>query len=154
LLEEGVHIRDMRSIVEVVAEHAPRTQDANELTAVTRNALGRAIVEQFYPAGGELQVMSLNHDLEGILMQAMHSSTVSGAGIEPGLADTLLKEAGAAAQRQEQLGLPVVLLVPAQIRVLLSRFLRRAIPQLKVISHSEVPDSRTIKVTSILGAKA
>ncbi len=154
LLEEGVHIRDMRSIVEVVAEHAPRTQDANELTAVTRNALGRAIVEQFYPAGAELQVMSLNPDLEGILMQAMHSSTVSNAGIEPGLADTLLKEASAAAGRQEQLGLPVVLLVPAQIRVLLSRFLRRAIPQLKVISHSEVPDSKTIKVTSILGAKA
>ena len=154
LLEESVHIRDMRTIVETLAEHAPRTQDANELTVVTRNALGRAIVQQFYAAGVELQVMSLNHDLESILMQAVQSSTVSGAGIEPGLADTLLKEAGAAAQRQEQLGLPVVLLVPAQIRVLLSRFLRRAIPQLKVISHSEVPDSRSIKVTSILGGKA
>ncbi|OGT04352.1 MAG: flagellar biosynthesis protein FlhA [Gallionellales bacterium RBG_16_57_15] len=154
LLEESVHIRDMRTIVETLAEHAPRTQDANELTVVTRNALGRAIVQQFYAAGAELQVMSLNHDLESILMQAVQSSTVSGAGIEPGLADTLLKEAGAAAQRQEQLGLPVVLLVPAQIRVLLSRFLRRAIPQLKVISHSEVPDSRSIKVTSILGGKA
>ncbi len=154
LLEESVHIRDMRTIVEILAEHAPRTQDATELTAVTRNALGRAIVQQFYPAGTDLQVMSLNHDLESILMQAVQSSTVSGAGIEPGLADTLLKEAGAAAQRQEQLGLPVVLLVPAQIRVLLSRFLRRAIPQLKVISHSEVPDSRSIKVTSIAGGKA
>ena len=154
LLEESVHIRDMRTIVETLAEHAPRTQDANELTVVTRNALGRAIVQQFYAAGAELQVMSLNHDLESILMQAVQSSTVNGAGIEPGLADTLLKEAGAAAQRQEQLGLPVVLLVPAQIRVLLSRFLRRVIPQLKVISHSEVPDSRSIKVTSILGGKA
>jgi len=154
LLEEGVHIRDMRTIVETLAEHAPRTPDTNELTVVTRNALGRAIVQQFYAAGAELQVMSLNHDLESILMQAVQSSTVSGAGIEPGLADTLLKEAGAAAQRQEQLGLPVVLLVPAQIRVLLSRFLRRAIPQLKVISHSEVPDSRSIKVTSIVGGKA
>jgi len=154
LLEESVHIRDMRTIVETLAEHAPRTQDANELTVVTRNALGRAIVQQFYAAGAELQVMSLNHDLESILMQAVQSSTVNGAGIEPGLADTLLKEAGAAAQRQEQLGLPVVLLVPAQIRVLLSRFLRRAIPQLKVISHSEVPDSKSIKVTSILGGKA
>ncbi|MBI3053272.1 MAG: flagellar biosynthesis protein FlhA [Betaproteobacteria bacterium] len=154
LLEEGVHIRDMRTIVEILAEHAPRTQDTNELTVVTRNALGRAIVQQFYAPGAELQVISLNHDLESILMQAVQSSTVSGAGIDPGLADTLLKEASAAAQRQEQLGLPVVLLVPAQIRVLLSRFLRRAIPQLKVISHSEVPDSKSIKVTSILGGKA
>ena len=154
LLEEGVHIRDMRTIVEILAEHAPRTQDPHELTAVTRNALGRAIVQQFYVAGAELQVMSLNHDLESILMQAVQASAVGGASIEPGLADTLLKEAKAAAQRQEQLGLPVVLLAPAQIRVLLSRFLRRAIPQLKVISHSEVPDSTSIKVTSILGGKA
>ena len=154
LLEEGVHIRDIRTIVETVAEHAPRTQDANELTAVTRVALGRAIVQQFYPAGAELQVMGLNHDLENILMQAMQSTAGSGAGIEPGLADTLIREAGAAAQRQEQLGLPVVLLAPASIRVLLSRFLRRAIPQLKVLSHSEVPDSRIIKVTSILGGRA
>jgi len=154
LLEEDVHIRDMRTIVEILAEHAPRTQDTNELTVVTRNALGRAIVQQFYPAGAGLQGMSLNHNLQRILMQAVQSSTVGGAGIEPGLADTLLKEASAAAQRQEQLGLPVVLLVPAQLRVLLSRFLRRAIPQLKVISHSEVPDSSSIKVTSILGGKA
>ncbi len=154
LLEEGVHIRDMRTIVETLAEHAPRTQDAGELTEVTRVALGRAIVQQFYPAGTELQVMTLNHDLERILMQAVQSSVASSAGIEPGLADTLLKEAGAAARRQEQLGLPAVLLVPAPIRVLLSRFLRRAISQLKVLSHSEVPDSRTIKVTSTLGGKA
>jgi flagellar biosynthesis protein FlhA len=116
--------------------------------------LGRAIIQQFYPSGAELQVMSLNHDLERILLQAVQSSTASGAGIEPGLADTLLTEASAAARHQEQLGLPAVLLVPAQLRVLLSRFLRRAIPQLKVISHSEIADSRTIKVTSILGGKA
>jgi flagellar biosynthesis protein FlhA len=151
LLEESVHIRDMRTIVEILAEHAARTQDASELTAVIRIALGRAIVEQFFPAGAELQVISLHHDLESILMRAVQSSTVSGAGMEPGLADTLLKEAGAAAQRQEQLGLPVVLLVPGPIRVLLSRFLRRAIPQLRVLSHAEVPDSRTIKITSIVG---
>ncbi|MBI2077713.1 MAG: FHIPEP family type III secretion protein, partial [Euryarchaeota archaeon] len=75
LLEEGVHIRDMRTIVEILAEHAPRTQDTNELTVVTRNALGRAIVQQFYAPGAELQVISLNHDLESILMQAVQSST-------------------------------------------------------------------------------
>ena len=151
LLEESVHIRDMRTIVEILAEHAARTQDASELTAVIRIALGRAIVEQFFPAGAELQVISLHHDLESILMRAVQSSTVSGAGMEPGLADTLLREASAAAQRQEQLGLPVVLLIPGPIRVLLSRFLRRAIPQLRVLSHAEVPDSRTIKIISIVG---
>ena len=52
------------------------------------------------------------------------------------------------------MGLPAVLLVPASLRMLLSRFLRRAAPQLKVISHAEVPDAKTIKVTAILGGRA
>ena len=153
LLEENVHIRDMRSIIETLAEHAARTQDAVELTEMTRIALGRAIVEQLFPAGAELQVISLHHDLENVLMQAVQSDKTN-MGIEPGLADTLLREAGIAAQHQEQMGLPVVLLAPGPIRVLLSRFLHRAIPRLSVFSHLEIPDSRTIKVTSILGGKA
>ena len=56
-------------------------------------------------------------------------------------------------QRQEELGLPAVLLVPGQLRWLLSRFLRRAWPALKVLANAEVPESRTIKVTTVIGAK-
>jgi flagellar biosynthesis protein FlhA len=44
--------------------------------------------------------------------------------------------------------------VPAPLRVLLSRFLRRAIAHLKVLAHAEVPDSRAIKVTSVVGSRA
>lgn len=151
LLEEGVHIRDMRSIIDVLTEHAAQIQDATELTAIVRAALGRAIVEQHFPAGTELQVMSLHHELENILMQVMQTGGIQGAGIEPGLADTLLKEARSAAQYQEKLGLPIVLLVPGAIRFLLAKFLRRALPQLRVLSHSEIPDSRKIKITSMIG---
>ncbi len=152
LLEESVHIRDMRTIIDVLTEYAVHIQDANELTAVVRNALGRAIVEQYFPAGSELQVMSLHHELESILTQVMQTGSSQGsAGIEPGLADTLLKEARSAVQHQEKQGLPTVLLVPSAIRFLLSKFLRRALPQLSVLSHSEIPTSRKIKITSIIG---
>jgi flagellar biosynthesis protein FlhA len=151
LLEEGVHIRDMRSIVEVLTEHATQTQDAVELTVKVRTALGRAIVDQFFPAGADIQVMSLHHELENILTQVMQAGGTQGPGIEPGLADTLLREAREAAQHQEKLGLPIVLLVPGAIRFLLAKFLRRALPQLRVLAHSEVPDSRRIKITSIVG---
>lgn len=151
LLEEGVHIRDMRTIVEVLTEHATQTQDAVELTAKVRAALGRAIVDQFFPSGADIQVMSLHHELENILTQVMQTSGTQGPGIEPGLADTLLREAREAAQHQEKLGLPIVLLVPGAIRFLLAKFLRRALPQLRVLAHSEVPDSRRIKITSIVG---
>jgi flagellar biosynthesis protein FlhA len=154
LLEEGVNIRDMRSIIETLAEHAPRSQDPVELSSQVRIALGRAIISQLFPGTADMQVMALEPSLERILAQAVQGGGGDGSAIEPGLADALLRETAAAAQRQEDVGLPPVLLVPGHLRWLLSRFLRRAVPQLKVIANGEVPDSRTIKITTIIGAKS
>ncbi len=154
LLAEGIHIRDMRTIVETLADQALRTQDPNELTAMVRVALGPAIVQQIFPSAGELSVMTLDNRLERLLMQALQASGPDGAGIEPGLADTLAQQAEQATRQQEQQGLPPVLLVPAPLRALLARFLRRALPQLKVLSHAELPDSKTIRVTSLIGGHA
>ncbi|HNR11058.1 MAG TPA: FHIPEP family type III secretion protein, partial [Nitrosomonas europaea] len=151
LLEEGVNIRDMRTIIDTLTEHAGRTQDISELLALVRVALGRAIVEQCFPAGAEMQVMSLHPELETILLQVVQSDPGTEGGIEPGLADTLTREAGNAVKQLEQIGLPVVLIVPDAIRLLLSRFLRRSLPQLRVLAHSEIPDTRKIKFISIIG---
>jgi flagellar biosynthesis protein FlhA len=151
LLIEGVHIRDMRTVIETLAEYAGQTQDPNELTAVVRVALGRAIVQQLFPGTNELSVMTLDNRLERLLMQALGAGG-DGAGIEPGLADTIAQQAGAAANQQEQMGLTPVLLVPGPLRAMLSRFLRRALPQLKVLSHNEIPETKTIRVTSLVGA--
>lgn len=152
LLEEGVHIRDMRTIIETVADHATRTQSADDLTTQVRIALGRAIAQQLFPGVSEMQVMSLDPTLERLLSQAVSGGSEN-TSFEPGLADTLLRETATASERQESLGLPPVLLVPASLRVLLSRFLRRTVPQLKVLSHNEVPENRIIKVTSIIGGR-
>ena len=152
LLEEGIPIRDMRTIIETLAEHATRSQEAEALTAQVRNALGRSIIQQLYPSGSEMQVMSLDPQLERVLLQAIAGGG-DNASIEPGLADTLIRETAAASQRQEELGLPAVLLVSGNLRLLLSRFLRRGISQLKVIAHSEVPENKIIKVTSIIGGR-
>ena len=152
LLEEGVNIRDMRSIIETLAENAPRTQDAVELTSRVRAALGRAIMQALFPGGAELQVLTLEPGLERVLLQAVGSGGTEGGAIEPGLADTLLRQTAELAQRQESIGLPAVLLVPAPLRWLLSRFLRRSVPGLKVIANSEVPENRTIRVTGVVGA--
>ena len=152
MLEEGVHIRDMRTIIETVADHATRTQNADELSTQVRIALGRAIVQQLFPGNSEMQVMSLDPTLERLLSQAVAGGSEN-TSFEPGLADTLVRETAAAAERQEGLGLPAVLLVPASLRVLLSKFLRRTVPQLKVLSHNEVPETRIIKVTSVIGGR-
>ncbi|MGO4478354.1 flagellar biosynthesis protein FlhA [Massilia sp. 2TAF26] len=151
LLQEGVHIRDMRTIIETLSEHGGAVQDPNDLTALVRIALGRAIVQQLFPGTNELSVMTLDNRLERLLVQALNAGG-DGTGIEPGLADTIVQQAANATQQQEAMGLTPVLLVPGPLRTLLSRFLRRALPQLKVLSHSEIPETKTIRVTSLVGA--
>ncbi|MCO4863731.1 flagellar biosynthesis protein FlhA [Cupriavidus sp. WGlv3] len=148
LLDEGVPIRDMRTILDVVAEHAPKISDPNELTAMVRVALGRAITQQLFPNNADLQVIGLDAGLERVLSQAL----TNGGGIEPGLADALLQQTQGAVTRQEQLGMDPVLLVPSQLRPLMARFLRRTMPQLRVLSHAEVPDNRNIRITAMIGA--
>jgi flagellar biosynthesis protein FlhA len=151
LLTEGVHIRDMRSIIESMTEYATTITNPDDLTALVRVSLGRAIVQQLFPGAAELSVMTLDNRLERLLMQALVGGG-DGSGIEPGLADTISDQAGQAAAQQEQMGLTPVLLVPGQLRPMLSRFLRRAIPQLKVLSHAEIPETKSIRVTNLVGA--
>ena len=150
LLDEEVPIRDMRTILEVLAEHAGTVSDTTELTSLIRLALGRAIIQQIYPGNEPLQVIGLDGSLDRILLQALSNSS----GLEPGLADSLLRETQAAMERQVQQGLMPVLVVQHPLRVLLSRFLRRNLPQLKVLSQAEIPDNRTIKVTATIGGRA
>ncbi|MGH8777782.1 flagellar biosynthesis protein FlhA [Paraburkholderia sp.] len=151
LLEEGVPIRDMRTILEALAEHAPKMPDAHDLTAVVRLALGRAITQQWFPGIGDMQVMGLDSNLERVLSQAL--ATGANPGLEPGLAHTLLTETQKAMTRQQNLGLAPVLLVQHSLRAMLARFLRRSLPQLKVLSYAEVPDTRNIKVVNLIGGQ-
>ncbi|MEX3903178.1 flagellar biosynthesis protein FlhA, partial [Paraburkholderia sp. BR14319] len=144
LLEEGVPIRDMRTIMESLAEHTPRITDAHDLTAAVRIALGRAITQQWFPGNADMQVMGLDANLERVLSQTLTSGP--NPGLEPGLAHTLLTQTEQAMGRQQALGLAPVMLVQHALRPMLSRFLRRSLPQLKVLSYAEVPDTRNVKV--------
>ncbi|MFM9912602.1 MAG: flagellar biosynthesis protein FlhA [Methylophilaceae bacterium] len=151
LLAEGVHIRDMRTILEVLADHAARTQDTEILTSVVRTALGRAITQQLFAGNEEIQVIALEPRLESILMNATQTPGADGPGLEPGLAEQLLQGVSQSAAEQEQMGVPSVLLVPSQLRTVLARFLRRSIPGLNVLSHTEIPDGRTIRIVHTVG---
>lgn len=148
LLAEKVSIRDMRTIIETLSEHAPTQSDPYELTSVIRVALGRAITQQWFPGEGEIQVIGLDTPLERLLLQALQG----GGGLEPGLADRLLEQAQQALQRQELLGAPPVLLVNHALRPLLARFLHRTLPQLVVLSNMEISDNRQIRMTSTIGS--
>jgi flagellar biosynthesis protein FlhA len=152
LLEEGVHIRDMRSIIDCLAEHAPTTGDAAELARRIRVHLSTAIVQQIYGASRELDVIALAPELERLVGQALASP--HGAALDPNVADTLTRSAADTARAQEDMGLPACLLVPDVLRAPLARLLKRAAPRLKVLAHSEIPDTHSIRIASVIGAAA
>lgn len=154
LLGEGIHIRDLRTIIECLAEYAPRVQDANELTAQVRLALGPAIVQQIYGYVQELPVIVLEPELERVISQALGRNASEPLGLEPTLADALLRNAVEVAHRQEAAGLPAALLVPDALRLPMSRLFRRLAPRLRVIAHGEIPETNSIRVSSVLGASS
>ncbi len=149
LLDESVHIRDLRSIVESLSEHAARTQDAAELTREVRVALAPAIVDQIYGPMRELDVIAFDPNLESLLAQAL--SPGAGSALEPGVADLVVKATGEAASRQETAGVPACLLVPDRIRVPVARLLKKAWPRLRVLGHAEIPDTHSIRIGRIIG---
>lgn len=147
LLNEQIPIRDMRTIIDTLSEYAPEQKDVNELTAIVRVALNRAITQKYFSDSKELQLIGLGQGIENMLMQAFQS----GSSIEPGLAETLEQQALAAMQQQQLAGLPTVLVVNHPLRSLLSRFLRRTLPQLTVLSSLELVNDRRVQVTAQIG---
>lgn len=149
LLAERVSIRDMRTIIDTLAEFATAQSDADELTTRVRIRLSRAITQQWFPGDDDIQLIGLDLSLEQLLVQA----TQSGSAIEPGIAENLMKQTEQALQHQEGLGAPPVLLVNPALRLMLSRYLRRIFPQMAVLSSQEINTSRNVRMTYLIGGK-
>ncbi len=158
ILEEKIPIKDIRTIAESLADNASNSQDPDILTGLVRVALGRAIVQKINGMALELPVMTLDSSLEQILHQSIQKSVQSGfnemAGFEPGLAERLLKALQEQTQRQEIAGQAAVLVVSAQLRSYMSRFVRHAIPGLNVLSFNEIPNNKQIKIIANVGGTA
>ncbi len=151
LLGEGIPVRDMRSIAETLAENAAQTQDAGILTSAVRVSLGRMIIQKINGLAPELEVITLAPELEQILLQSVQGAD-GGAGLEPGLAEQLHQGLVQSSQQQEMVGKPPVLLTSPPLRELLVRFVKHSIPGLHVLSYSEVPDDKQIKVVASVGS--
>ncbi|WP_027476386.1 flagellar biosynthesis protein FlhA [Curvibacter gracilis] len=152
LLEEAVHIRDIRTIIETLAEYAGTITDPVELARRVRIALSPAIVQQIYGPARELNVIAIEPGLERLLVQALGNN--NGTALDPGVADALTRSAAEIANKQEEMGLPACLLVPDQIRGAMARLVRRLAPRMQVLAHSEIPETHTIRIGPILRGAA
>ena len=150
LLEESVHIRDLKTIVESLAEHGAKIQDPGELAREVRVALAPAIVQGIFGPSADLSVAALDPALESLLMQSFGPG--SNGALDPSVADFLATEAARICQQQEALGLPACLLVPDRIRPQVAAMVRKAAPRLRVLAHAEIPDTHTIRIGQLIGS--
>jgi flagellar biosynthesis protein FlhA len=152
LLAERVPIRNIRTIIETLAEHAPRAPDPTALQNLVRVALGRQIVQDIAGIAGELPVITLEPDLERLLQNSLAGTPGSQSpGLEPGLAERLQQRLTESAQRQELSGEPAVLLVAPPLRHTLARFMRATVPNMHVLAWNEIPDNRKVRLVTAVG---
>jgi flagellar biosynthesis protein FlhA len=156
LLQEGIPIRDMRSIAEALV-NAPKGQDAKMLTEACRQNLRRMIVQNICGPADEIPVITLDPDLEQLLLKSVQQAQKVGAGddvgmiVEPRIVESLQRSLNEAVQRQEMLGKPAVLLVSGPLRPVLAKFVRFGIEQLHVLSYQEVPPNKQITIVATVG---
>lgn len=154
LLEESVSIRDIRTIAETLAEHGGRSQEPDVLLASVRVALARSIIQQINGMATEVPVITLAPELEQLLHHTLQGSDGIGAGVEPSLAERLHEALLESAREQEQGGQPAILLVPAILRTMLSRFVRHTIESMHVLSYNEIPSDKQIRIVATVGQAA
>ena len=153
LLQEQVPVRDIRSIAEAIANVAPKSQDPAAMVLAVRVALARAIVQSIVGLDSELPVITLDPRLEQILLNSMQKAGQGSEDIllEPGMAEKLQRSLMEAGQRQEMLGKPAILLVAGQIRAMMSRFARQAVPAMHVLAYQEIPDNKQVTIVATVG---
>jgi len=153
LLHEKVSIRDMRTISEALAASSGQSQDPDTLIAIARVGLSRQIVQAIVGQDSEVPVVTLEAGLEQLLLQSVQQAQNTGAGssIEPTLAEKLQRSLIEAAQKQEIQGRPLVLLVAAPIRSMMSRFVRFSLPDMHVLAYTEIPDNKQITIEAAVG---
>jgi flagellar biosynthesis protein FlhA len=157
LLKEEVPIRDMRSIAESIVNMHPRSQDPKVLTTATRQALRRMIVQSIVGNESEIPVITLDPDLEQLLLKSVQQSQQSGAQddiglvLEPNMVEKLQRSLQDSVQRQEVLGKPAILLVSGPLRPVLAKFASYGIERLHVLSYQEVPDNKQITIVASVG---
>lgn len=152
LLREGVSVRDLRTVLETLADWAPTTKSQERLTEHVRKALARGITAKLTTAQGNLTLVSLTPSLERQLNDCLNVSDYgSYLGMEPGLAQRLLGKLKVSADRFNQLGASPVMLVSAPLRPAMFSFVQRFIPGFSILSHQELSPTTKVQSVGVIG---
>ena len=146
LLVEKVPLRDFRSIAESIVANSNGNQDVQYLIESVRSTISRTIIQEIYGVSSNLSVFTLDSSIEEILLKSSNSNSPLGVSIDAGLTSKLQKSIDEKAKLQLDKGYPAVLLVLAQLRPILAKFVRFSKYELYVISYNEIPDDKKVTI--------
>lgn len=151
LLRERIPIRDLGTILETLADYAPRTKDPDQLGELVRASLARTITRQYLSPDGVLYVMTLEPSLEGRLRECVQP-TASGLqlAIDTAFASALLREIGTQAEGMAGMGYMPVILCSSQIRLPLRRLMERSLPSVACIAYNEVASGVSVEAVAVV----
>lgn len=147
LLREGVSIRDLRTILETLADYAPQMQDPDILTEYVRQSLSRQISAAMADDTDTISIITLDHDVEQMIQSSVQPGAQGGVlALEPKKARSILEGIGKHLEKFTA-GAAPVLLCPAAIRLHVKKLTERYFPGLAVLSHNEVAPQ--VKIQSL-----
>lgn len=157
LLQEDVTIKDMRSIAEALISRAQKGAEPELLTEACRQGLKRMIAQTLVGNETEIPVITLDPELEQLLLKAVQQAQKTGAAddlgmvLEPGIVESLQRSLADSVQRQEMLGNPAILLVSGPVRSSMAKFSRFVSDSVRVLSYQEIPDNKQINIVATVG---
>ncbi len=151
LLREGVSVRDMRTVLETLADWGPSVKSAERLTEHVRRALSRAITAKYISKTGVLTLASITPVLERTLSDSLQlHETGSYLALEPSVAQRLISKLKILAEKFAHLGASPILLAPATLRAAMYAFTERFVPGFTVLSHQEIMPSTKVQSIGVL----
>jgi len=150
LLRERVSIRDMATILEVLADYARATKDTEILTEYVRHAMARQITQQNIQ-NSVLPCITLDPGIEnkiaGAVQRTDRGSYVS---LDPDTMQKLLQSLNEELQKLTAAGYqPIVLTSPA-VRLYFRKLVERSVPGVIILSHAEIEQSVEIQVLGVV----
>ena len=151
LLEERIPVLDIRNIAAALVDASSQSQDPDDLTSSVRVSLRRMILQRVVGFANELQVLTIDPELEQIMQQSIQMAPVGGLGLEPNLAQKLFDTLQHHQKQNSAQRKPTILLCSDSVRPRLAKFLRHSIPEINTLSFSEIPDDKQIQIVDTVG---
>jgi len=142
LLREGVSIRDLRTILEALAEAGSSTKDADQLTESTRRSLYRTITERIKSNDGDIPLFTLDRGIEeAIAKNLIQTENGPQLSLDPKITQNILSGLNEKIEEATNIGEKMVVLCSPIVRGHFKRLTEKFIPNLIVVSHNELsPD--------------